>query len=270
MISEKLQKLNLKDGEIKAFLFLLENPNENVGQIAKKTSILRTSLYGYLKNLIELGLISQSIKNGTKVFSVVSEEKVSFIFEQKVKELESTQKEILSLFQEFKKPQSSHNPKFQIFEGSKEIRNLAKDFLLYRNTETYSYWPIKSMLEILGEDFFRDFNIERIKRNIFVNAVWPENQVIDMKKYPFMGAGEEFLREIRVAPKGINFTMGYWIYENKVAFVSSKKSNFGFIIENEEFTEMLRSQFKIIWKLSKILKVPEKESQNLFKRMMSE
>lgn len=264
---EKLQKLNLKDGEIKAFLFLLENPNENVGRVAKKTGILRTSLYGYIKHLIELGLVSQSIKNGTKVFSVVSEEKLTFIFEQKIKELESTQKEILNLYKEFQKPSNRENPKFQIFEGSKEIRNLAKDFLLYRNTETYSYWPIKSMLEILGEDFFRDFNIERIKRNIYVNAVWPENQKIDMNKYPFMGAGEEFLREIRIAPKGIDFTMGYWIYENKVAFVSSKKSNYGFILENEEFTEMLRSQFKMIWKLSKKLNLSEKESKNLFKKI---
>jgi len=61
--------------------------------------------------------------------------------------------------------------------------------------------------------------------------------------------------------------MGYWIYENKVAFISSKKSNFGFIIENEEYTNMLRSQFKILWQMSKKIKVSEKDSKKYFNEM---
>jgi hypothetical protein len=147
------------------------------------------------------------------------------------------------------------------------MRNLAKDFLLYQNTETQSYWPIKAMIEVLGEDFFREFNISRIKRNIWVNAIWPEKQKIDMKKYPFMGAGEEFLREVRIAPVHIDFSLGYWIYENKVAFISSKKSNFGFIIENKEFTDMLRSQFNMMWKASRTVKVSKAESKKLFEKI---
>lgn len=57
--------------------------------------------------------------------------------------------------------------------------------------------------------------------------------------------------------------MGYWIYGNKVAFISSRKESFGFIIESAELVEMLRTQFEVLWKTSKPIKVDPKDT-NLF------
>jgi len=91
-----------------------------------------------------------------------------------------------------------------------------------------------------------------------------------MEKYPFMGSGKEFFREIRIAPKNVEFSMGYWIYENKVVFISSRKSNFGFIVESEEFVEMLRSQWQVVWQMSKPLKVSTQKSQKLYENMMQD
>lgn len=265
MLEEKIKILGLKDDEVRTFLFLVENGPAIVGVLAKKLNVGRPSLYGYLKNLVALGLVTQSEKNGIKLFSPANLDKIEYVFNKKIQDLTSAKSNINNLFNDLKNKNGWQPPKFQIFEGKEEMRNLAKDFLLYKNTETQSYWPIKSMIEVLGEDFFRDFNIERINRNIWVDAIWPEKEKVDMKKYPFMGAGESFLREIRITPKDIEFTMGYWIYENKVAFLSSKKSNFGFIVENEEFANMLRSQFRIIWENSKALKVSDADSEKLFK-----
>lgn len=270
MSTNNLEGLGLKEEEMRAFQFLLENPSETAGNMAKKLSINRPSLYVYLKNLIEKGLVSESQKNGVKTFTASPLEKVRFVFEERKRKIIEAEKEFEKIFEEAKVVKPAGRPKLQTFEGAKQMRNLSRDFLLSRNSETESYWPIKLMLEVLGEDFFKEFNKERIKRNIWVNAIWPESQKIDMEKYPFMGVGDEFLREIRIAPKPIDFSMGYWIYENKVAFISSRKSNFGFIIENSEFADMIRSQFKAMWQLSKPFKVKEEISKKLFKRMMNE
>lgn len=267
MISDML---GLKKDEKKAFLYLLENPGETVGAIAKKTGISRPSLYGYLKNLTEKGFITQSQKNGIKSFTVASEEKINSIFDQEIKEIQSAKESARELFRDIKNKKPWQPPRMQIFEGDKELRNFARDVFLHRDIKTESYWPIKQMIDILGERYFWELNKERIKRRIWVNAIWPESQRVDMARYPFMGEGNEFFREIRIAPREIDFSMGYWIYENKVAFISSRKSNFGFIIENEEFVQMLRSQFNTMWQLSKPLKTKEEISKKLFKRMMSE
>ncbi len=268
MLKEKIKILGLKDDEVRTFLFLVENGPAIVGVLAKKLNVGRPSLYGYLKNLVALGLVTQSEKNGIKLFSPANPDKIEYVFDKKIQDLTSAKSNINNLFNDLKSKNGWQSPKFQIFEGKEEMRNLAKDFLIYRNTHTQSYWPIKSMIKVLGEEFFRDFNIERVKRNIWVDAIWPENEIINIDTHPFMGAGEEFLREIRKAPSGIHFSMGYWIYENKVAFISSEKSNFGFIVENEEFAQMLRSQFNILWQLSKKQKQSSKEASRAFEKML--
>jgi hypothetical protein len=107
------------------------------------------------------------------------------------------------------------------------------------------------MLDILSEDFFKNLNKERIRLKLKTRAIWPRKQIVNIKEHPYLGAGEKFFREIRIAPQEINFSMGYWIYGNKVAFISSKREAFGFIIESRELAETLSSQFEVIWKLSK-------------------
>ena len=266
MIDAQLANMGLREDEIKAFAHLLENPNQPAGSIARKTGISRPSLYGFLKKLSEKGLVIESRKDGVKVFSVAPQEKIGMAIDVQIGHLEKTKSAIAKAFSEMQKGiAQTTGPRLQIFEGKKELQFILKDMLLYRNTETKAYWPIRSMVEVLGEDFFRQFNKDRIKRNIHVRAIWPSKQSLDIKKHPYLGIGEDFLREIRIAPKEIDFSMGYWIYENKVAFISSKKESFGFILEGKEFADMLSSQFEVLWKISKELKIAEKYTKPFIK-----
>lgn len=268
MIDKNLAKIGLRDQEIKAFLFLLENGGQPVGIIAKKTGIARPSLYGFLKKLQEKGLITESQKDGLKSFSISSENKIDLILNEQIKEIEETKSFFQKAFKEIQKGNlPTISPRLQLFEGKKELQFILKDMLLYKNMETKAYWPIKSMIEVLGEDFFKYFNKERIKNNIYTRAIWPKKQVVDIKKYPYLGVGEDFLREIRIAPKEIDFSMGYWVYEDKVAFISSKKETFGFILLGKEFAQMLSSQFEVIWRSSKEIKVNPKDTESFLKEI---
>ena len=213
-------------------------------------------------------MIIESQKDGVKVFLTVSQEKIDIIFNEYIKEITNAKNAVMETFIEIKKGNKpTSTPRLQLFEGKNEMRHITKELLLYKNINAKSYWPIKLMLEVLGEDFFKEFNKDRIKRGIQIEAIWPESQVIDMHKYPFMGSGGDFLRETRVAPKEIDFRMGYWIYENKVSFISSSKDNFGFIIESQEFADMLTSQFDVMWNLSKKINVTDEESKEWFEKM---
>jgi sugar-specific transcriptional regulator TrmB len=258
MIDRTLEKLGLKDEEVKTFLFLLENGEQTVGNLAKKTGLSRPSLYGFLKKLQKNGLVIESQKNGVKTFQISSKEKIQKIFNEQIEKLTKGKDNIEKIFDEIGKSTLTTSPKFQFFEGIDGVQHVLRDMLLYRDIETRTYWPAKNMTEILSEEFLTYLNKERIKRNIYVYAVWSENQKVDIKKHSYYGVGDEFLRETRIAPKEVNFSMGYWIYENKVAFISSKKESFGFIIESKEFVEMLTSQNKIIWQLSKSISNTQK------------
>jgi hypothetical protein len=158
-------------------------------------------------------------------------------------------------------------PKFQLFEGTEGVQNVLEDMLMYRDCETLAFWPIKSMINILSEDFFRYHNKERIKRNLYTRAIWPREEAVDIHMNPYLGVGDEFRREIRLAPTEINFTMGYWMYQNKIAFLSSRAESFGFVIESQEMMIMQKAAFEVIWNISEKVKVDPVYTQAFLDQM---
>ncbi|MFA5000845.1 MAG: helix-turn-helix domain-containing protein [Candidatus Paceibacterota bacterium] len=253
MLFEIFAILGLNEDEAKTYITLLESGPLGVSNLAKVSGKPRPSLYGFLKRLEEKGMVSQSTMLGVRTYLAESPAKVNLLFRQKIEELEVKQRLYKDLLPGLEKavPSKFLTPKFQLYEKPLSLQNILKDLLLYRDTTCQTFWPIKDMVKTLTSDFFRYFNKERIKNNIYTEAIWPSSQVIDFKKHPYLGAGENFKREIRIAPEGVNFSMGYIIYKNKVAFLSSQKENFGFVIESRELADMMLSQFHLIWQLSK-------------------
>lgn len=265
MIERMLENLGLKDEEIRIFLFLLENGQYSIGNLAKKIGVSRPSVYGFMRKLQKLGLVIESQKNGVKMFSVSPKERVSSLFGEKIAELEKGRSEIEKAFIEIPKSGMNTNPKFQMFEGKEWLGQVMKDMLLYRDIKTKAYWPMRSMVEVLSAEFLRKHNKDRIKRNIYIQAIWSEKQKLDTDKFNFLGTGDKYLREVRIAPKEIDFPMGYWTYANKVIFLSSKKESYGFIIESKELVETMSSQFDVIWGMSKTIPVNKKAQEEFFK-----
>lgn len=265
MIESMLENLGLRDEEIRTFLFLLENGAQTAGNLAKKTGLSRPSLYGFMRKLQKLGLVIESQKNNVKTFSVSSKQKVSSLFNEKISELEKGRSVIEKAFAEIPKGVTASTPKFQIFEGKAGLTQVMEDMLLYRDITTKSYWPIKSMVEVLSAEYLSTHNKRRVKRNIYIEAIWPEKEKLDTNKFIFLGTGDRYLREVRIAPKNVNFSMGYWTYANKVIFLSSKKESYGFIIESKELVETMSSQFDVVWNMSKTIPANKKAEDEFFK-----
>jgi len=269
MINKILKNLGFSALEIKTYIWLLEMGAVTAGQLAKKLGMPRSSLYGFLKRLQEKGVVVQSLRMGVKTFSAEKPEKINLLFQQKIESLEKNQQLFQGILPQLRQKQGGVlvDPKFQLFEGEEGVKNILKDMLLYSNLKTRAFWPIKSMIDILGSDFFRYLNKRRIKSNLSTRAIWPRSQVVDVKKHPYLGVDSEFKREIRIAPPKVNFTLGYWLYGYRAAFISSRKESFGFIIESREFVEMLTTQFEVLWNMSKPIKVDEKYTDPFLQEM---
>lgn len=264
MIENILKLLNFDEYEVKSYLFLLEKGPLTAGALAKSLGVPRSSLYGFLKRLAEDNLIVESQKGGVKIFAAEPPEKINLLFGQKMEALQKAQNDYVKILPELKNRQGEkyQAPKFQVFEGAEELRNALKDILLYHDIETQAFWPQKKMVEVLGGEIFRYHNKQRIKNHVSVRAIWPQNQKVEIKKHPYFGSGEKFLREIRIAPPGIDFHMGYWIYGNKIVFISSALESFGFIIQSQEMVQMLKTQFEILWQISKPLLVKKEDAES--------
>ena len=256
MIEKTLAALGFEAAESKVYLTLLKSGAMTVGNLARRLGVPRTTLYGFLARLSDRGLANQSLRKGVKVFSAESPEKILLLFQQKQVQLEAAHKDFQDLLPKLKDQRKAvlSSPRFQLYEGEEGLKNVLKDMLLYSNIESCSFWPIKQMMAILSPEFFQYHNVERIRRNIYTRAIWPVSEAVEIKNFQFLGSGELFRREIRLAPEELSFSMGYWFYANKVAFLASRREGFGFIIESEELVETLKAQFEVVWKISKTLR----------------
>ncbi len=255
MINDILKTLGFKDDEIKTYLCLIDVGPCAGGALAKTLGIARPSVYGYLERLVNGGLATQSLQRGVKIFTAESGEKIRSLYRRKIDDLQSQEKALDSIIPdlEARMGMSLMRPRIQIYEGRDGVETALQDHLHHPGIELRAFWSIKSAIEATSEDFFWYINKERIKRDIYFRAIWPPNQVVDVKKFPFMGVGDEFKREIRVAPEGTDSSMGYWIYANKVLFASSRTESFSYIIESAELFEMMSNQHKILWNISKAI-----------------
>ena len=63
-------------------------------------------------------------------------------------------------------------------------------------------------------------------------------------------------------PHQSNVQWDIWAYGKKVAFVSSRRECFGYIVESAELRQLLKTQHDIIWEISEPIKVPLKYTAN--------
>lgn len=269
MIEKLLQRLGLESLEVHTYLLLLEHGPQTAGVLSKHSGIIRATQYVYLKRLVEKGFVTQSLRQGKKLFSAASPEKIVQMYDDRIQQLQNDEAAFQKMMPSLTAfgAQQSMLPRFEIFEGVDGVKNVLKDMLLYRDMQTYAYWPIKTMIKLLGAEFFHYHNTQRIQRNVFTHAIWPKSEIVNIKTHPYVGSGEAFLREIRIAPQNIQFQMGYWIYGNKVAFLSSQKECFGYIIESAELVQMLLSQWKVIWAMSKKIKTNPKDVESFLQQL---
>jgi len=252
-IKSFLEIFNLSEKEVTLFEKLFFSGLMSASELSKRMVISRTSVYDQVKVLKSKGLLIESLDGGTKKFAVQTPAKISQLIQEKEDSLETARKDFIEIEKLYKSQLRVMLPKIQIYKGRKELQQMIKDVLLFRDITLYSYWSIADTLDILTPSFFAKYHEERADRNIHLKAIWPSNQAQSDKIKAFL---KKYIRqnsEVRVAPTNKNFSLGYEIYTNKVCFISSAQESYGFVVESDELVQTMKTQHEIIWRISKIL-----------------
>ena len=271
MIEEIIGTLGFRDEEVRTYLSLMESGPTSASQIAKRAGFKRPATYVYLEALAKGGLVTQGTQNGVKVFIAEPGSKIKHLYARKIEALRKKEKALERIL-----PQLAHSagfgakPRLQIFEAQGGLETALDDILSYKNIDTLTLWPIVSTMQVVSPDYYHYHNKERIRRNITIKGIWPRSQVLNRRHYQYMGSGPAFKRELRVAPKGMEFSMGYWVYANKVLCISSKVEGFGFILESAEFAAMMATQQKFIWELSEPIRTKQEDVEEFLREMREE
>jgi HTH-type transcriptional regulator, sugar sensing transcriptional regulator len=273
MISDIFESFGLKEEEAKIWLALLDFGPRRAGDLAKLMSQPRPTVYGYLERLMAAGLVTQSVSGGIKLFVPEPPEKIRLLYKRKIEELRTREKSLDGMIRALDKRSGLNllRPRMHFFEGREGIESALEDMLkMPAGSVTLSFWPIRAALEVTSVEFFRYHNTERIRRDIYTKGIWPRAQAIDIRKHPYLGWGEEFKRELRYAPEDVDATMGYWIYGNKVIFISSRAESYGFIMESAELAQMMSVQHRLVWNISEPIPFDKKYVQGFIEDLKSD
>lgn len=250
MFTKIFQELGLSEITQKVFNDLVANGVSTASKLAERVGIPRSSVYDHLKILIQKGLVTERSEENKKVFQIDDVRNIQELLNDKIKALEVEKKQFELSLPSLLQKVAFIEPQIKFYSGKEGMKQVMNHIMLNRNIETILFWPMSEMMKVLGPEYLKELNDKRVKRNIFIRAIWPKDKALDTKEFPYLGAGEENLRDLRYAPENMTWNMGYWLYEDKVAFLSSEKEGFGFVVQSKDFSNLMKLQFEEIWKIS--------------------
>lgn len=252
-INTILQQIDLTDFESNTFTALLaEKQGSSVLNLSKKLNLPRATIYGHLDSLIKKGLAKKTLGEQGTLFFAEALETILGIYNEKIEQIKKAKTNLANLIKKQEFP-ASYQPKFIFYDKPEAGRSILRDIARSGEKETYWVWPIKEMIKAVTPEALEWFNKERLKRNMWINVLWPPKRKVQIKNHPFLLPADpkKSLRRVRLMPENIDQTLGYGIYGTKVAFISSVRENYGFIIDSQELAQTLKSQFDYFWKISK-------------------
>ncbi|MEN9921542.1 MAG: hypothetical protein RLZZ517_520 [Candidatus Parcubacteria bacterium] len=244
------KSLQIKPNAQKVLDYLISHGTSPVKDIAFALKLPKSTIYDALDELISQSLIVEYTEDRGRVFGIADKEQLIRISEQKIAELKENQKKLLEYINDSKKEDSISKPKIKFYFGNEGIKQAFRDTMWNeRCKETYLMWSTKEMLEILGPEFSEWHSSMRLRYQITLNVI-RKIQDKQLDSTEGLKEGWNSYREIRHAPKNLDWSMSYWIYDNKVLFSSGGKDRFAFIVHSKEFVDLMILLWKQVWEIS--------------------
>lgn len=239
-----LNQIGLEEKEASIYLASLELGPSTIQDLTRKSGINRTTVYQALKNLQSQGLISHTMHAKRKLIIASEPNNLKQNLRSRELLLNTAMPELISL--------SNINPikpKIRFYEGKEGHHEIYKETLKAKSKIAYWISPIATQMETIGEDFLDWYIEERKKKNIWIKLV--QKVLPDTPdKYTNPKIYDRDLKDVRTAPVELNLPNITVIYDNKVAIMSNKKEGFGFVIESQNYAEMMKTFHDLLWNAS--------------------
>lgn len=253
MIQQLLSDIGLSDKEAAMYISLLRHGEQPISFLAKKVGFNRGTGYVILHSLLEKGLATKSTKKDVNYFAPLDPEQLITYLEHRKQKIESDKTRVKAMMEQLTAIANPHTikPKIKFFDGPEGARTVLEDTLSSHGKIIHAYQSIADVIDFVGADFFEDYTNRRIKAFHILHAI----QTRDKDKKAFEldprakrhTTSKKELREIRYASEDMAFPMTMYIYDNKLAVISSKEEGFALIIESMELAEMQKKLFKMMW-----------------------
>jgi len=242
-IGSALRRLELSSPQQTIYLSLLKQGQSTARLLADRTGLTRPSVYDQLKTLITLDLVVELDMDGKAQFAAAPLKHLEALLTDRIDRLEQSRVQLVAALPTLEAGLATVVPKIRFFEGGDGVKQILKDIMWHDHTTLQLLWPYSEMNQVFDVAFLQWFDERRQVRSLRVEVLTP---LIDFKKLPLLLTSG--LKDVaRCLPKNTPLLMTTIIYDSKVAFISSNKEAFGFIVESREFASVERIKFAALW-----------------------
>ena len=238
-----LNRLGLQDKKAKVYLACLELGSAAASDIATRAGIQRTTVYEILDFLGQKGLVSSTPKGHGTVFSAESPDHLQKLLHDQERMLQKAMPELQTFFNAGKP-----RPKVRFYEGIEGVRTVFLDTITTKEGRLRAILSIADLHEFIGAQWFDDYTNQRIASGNKLFVIRSESREVG-GIYP---SSTKDNRELRLAPRGMEFALTQYLYDNKVALISTKKEGYGMIIESEDYYITQSNLFNLLWDISRV------------------
>lgn len=242
-IDRVLADIGLHETEARFYLAALELGQAPMREVASKAGISRTNAYDVFARLLDRRLVSQTPGSSSRSMMIVAEppERILDIVEEHRRKLDFVLPELRSLHN-----RSASKPKVRFYQGPEGIKTVLNETLTCRSKQLLGILSMRDLYEVPGRAWMDDLVRRRIDAGVFLRVV--RSPAGDLHKLWPESAAD--LRTLRYAPPDFVFTMTMYVFDEKVAVISSRRENFAMTIESEEFAKTQTHLFEILWATS--------------------
>lgn len=241
-MKKKLENIGLPSEQVKLYLSLLEQGKQTQSDLSRTTNINRTSLYPHLKELLLLGLISQSRVGERTVYFAEPPRKLESLIRQREKSLKSAMPDLTKIYET-----NSHTPKTRLFQGEEGLRQIHFEIADTANYIKTFFYP-DGFLSVLS---FKDSRYYH--RTISKRGISQQGLCLDTKQNRQLvkeAAGEPGIKT-KFLDREFNFEIQATMFNQQIVFFSWP-NRFAVAIDSNEIKSFHEKLFDSLWVKSKI------------------
>lgn len=240
-VEDQLARLGISGNLFKVYRAAIELGEAPVSEVATRAGLPRTTVYDAVTRLQEHGLIALDDRGSRRFVTALDPSVLLEQAQARRQMLENMMPQLRSLYN-----QAKGKPNIRFYEGAEGVRTVLRDSLSAESKQLRAIFSMSELVDAPGLDEIDVYRAERIALGIHMKVVRSRSR----DTADIWPSSVDELRELRFAPEHMTLSMTALIYDHRVALVSSRRENYGLIIESEEFAALQRTLFDAIWSLS--------------------
>jgi HTH-type transcriptional regulator, sugar sensing transcriptional regulator len=245
-----LLDFGLTDKEITVYTTLLKTGPNTIMNLARETSIKRSTTHNTVEELIKKGLVSQTNYGERRMVIAEDPDKLKFLMEQKkwdINKLEKNLPDIIgTIYQSIPTAKENATVEAKYYQGIKGVMSIYEEAL--RSQELRSYVSIEKLDKYFPDNLELFVEAQKKNKNL---KIWEIIENSQKAKEITKVTSQSERYKFKFLPEGINLTTAdTMFYDGKIGIINADLNNpSGIILNNMDYYRNSIALFDLLWNL---------------------